>query len=170
VKRDLGLVVVALAAGALFFGSLGRLWPLAPMDLVAPADTLEHEAREFLGERGFDMTSFSAAEWLRVDTEALDYVEQAFGRPQADDWIRAGLPIYEYRIAFKRADDPLTLRVSLHPERGVSGWVALRPRDATGARRDAAAAREVARVECERALGLRLADWEETTPSVERSS
>ncbi|HXV77283.1 MAG TPA: CPBP family intramembrane glutamic endopeptidase [Candidatus Polarisedimenticolaceae bacterium] len=166
-KRGGWLVAGALLAGALFCSSLGVLWPLAPIDLVVPERQLVRQALGFLEQRGFLLGGYDSAEWLRVDAPGLDYVERAFGKARADEWIRAGLPLYEYRVAFKRAGDPLVVRVSLHPDRGALGWTAELPRDLAGERLDAVSARTIAQREIEPALGLDLDQWQETSFSTE---
>ena len=79
------LAIVCIAAGALFFASLGRLWPLADLELLAPSAELREQAREFLEQQGFDLEGYRSASALTVDTRALDYVERASGvrRPSA---------------------------------------------------------------------------------------
>jgi hypothetical protein len=162
-RRGLLLIVGALLAGALFYLSLGRLWPLAPIDLVVPEQRLERQARSFLIDQGFELEGYDSAEWLRVDSRSLDYIERVFDESQANAWIEAGLPLFEYRVAFKRAGDPLTFRVSLHPQRGVIGWTARIPRDRTGPDLEQSVARELARTRIQSALGVELAGWHEVS-------
>src|SRR4051812_34617334 len=100
-SRDLGLLAVALAAGALFFASLGRLWPLAPADLTASRDALATRAIGRLGERGLDVSDYTRASELSVDEAALNYAERAFGRERAEQWVRDGLPLVRYDVLFR---------------------------------------------------------------------
>jgi len=120
--RTLLLIVASLVAGAVFVTTLGRLWPLARLDLAVPADRIVAEGREILERRGFDPSSFTSAEWIRVDAPALDYVERTFGRERTQTWISQGLPLYEYRVGFKLSSESTTMLAVLHPTRGVLGW------------------------------------------------
>ena len=167
-RRGLLLVLGALLAGALFYLSLGKLWPLAPIDLVVQEEPLERQARSFLVEQGFDLDGYDSGEWIRVDSRSLDYIERVFSNSRAADWIETGLPLFEYRVAFKRAGDPLTFRVSLHPQRGVIGWTARIPRDRAGPALEQSAARRLATARIERALGVEFAAWRETSFGSER--
>jgi len=116
------LILVSLVAGAVFLTNLGRLWPLARLDLAAPSDRIVTEGREILERRGFDPSGYYSAEWLRVDSPALDYVERTFGREATQAWIAQGLPLYEYRVGFKRPGESTTMLAVVHPARGALGW------------------------------------------------
>src|SRR5262245_23769811 len=115
-RSDLGLLAAAIAGGVLFFASLGTLWPLADTDLIAPPGTLEEQARALLAGRGEDLAGFRAASSLDVDTEALDYVERAFGEAGAQRAIASGLPLVSYTVILKKPGDPHSYGVSLHPD------------------------------------------------------
>ena len=120
--RGLPWVAGSLVAGAVFLANLGELWPLARLDLSAPADRIIAEGREALEQSGFDTSRYSSAEWIRVDSPALDYAERTFGRERTQAWIVEGLPLYEYRVGFKYPGQATTMLAVVHPDRGVLGW------------------------------------------------
>jgi hypothetical protein len=144
-RADLWLLAVAIAGGALFFASLGHLWPLADVDVNVPAKRLIPRAEAFLRTRGLDVHGYSAASALRLDEFALDYVTRTFGIGAAQKLIRSGEPLYAYEISFKRRGDPDSIWVEFHPRRGVIGWGRTVQEDATGAMLAAERAREIAR-------------------------
>jgi len=154
-------ILAALAAGVLFFLSLGRLWPLARIDLVADADRIETTARVFLGQRGFDVAGYSAASRLSVDDAVLDYVERALGADRAQDLIAAGYPVYRYRVGLKRRGEPSTYGVAIHPARGVVGWWRTVEEDETGPRLEPSAARDLALHALTDGLGLAAGEYPE---------
>lgn len=135
VRSDLLLAAAALAAGVLFFASLGRLWPLAEMDLQVPDRELQAEGRAFLLEAGFEVAEHDAESALRVDALVLDYLQRAFGRREAQQLISQGLPVYWYEVLLKRRGDPDRYWVRLHPgaARRVVAWGRTVQEDAPGA-------------------------------------
>jgi len=132
-RKNLILLTVAVAAGALFFSHLGELWPLARVDLLADRGELVAEARRDLAERGLDATGYRAASRLVVDDAALDYLERAFGFERAQELIVDGLPVYLYEVHFKRQGEPDRAWVTLHPEHGLIEWGRTVQEDAPGA-------------------------------------
>lgn len=159
------VVALCLAAGVGLFLSLDTLWPLARMDLVVPADRIQGEAEAFLRSRGFDPTDYRAASAITVDTGALDYVESAFGRRQAQSWIEAGLPLFRYRSYFKKAGESTSYRVVWHPAAGVVGWSRWVEDDEPGERLPVEQARGLALAAIESGLGLTAADYDERSAS-----
>jgi hypothetical protein len=146
-RSDLWLLLAALAAGAVFFLSLGSLWPLARIDLHVPRPALEAKARETLEEAGFDVSEHQAESALRVDSFALDYLQRSFGDDEAQWLISRGLPIYRYDVLLKRRRDPDRYWVHLHP--GPEGllvlaWGRTVQEDASGETVSAEAARRTA--------------------------
>ena len=129
--------IVCIAAGALFFASLPRLWPLADTDLVVPQGEVRETARAFLVERGFDLDGYRSARRLSVDTTALDYVDDRLGRDVAQTYIADGAPLVYYRAQFKKRGDVVTYTVRYHPTGGVIGWSKIIPEDHPGARETA---------------------------------
>lgn len=123
-RFDLLLALAALAAGALFFASLGRLWPLAEMDLQVPDRELQAEGRGFLLEAGFEVAEHDAESALQVDAPVLDYLQRAFGREETQRLVSEGFPVYWYEVLLKRRGDPDRYRVRLHPgaEERVVAW------------------------------------------------
>jgi hypothetical protein len=146
-RSDLWLLLAALAAGAVFFLSLGSLWPLARIDLHVPRPALEAKARETLEEAGFDVSEHQAESALRVDSFALDYLQRSFGDDEAQWLISRGLPIYRYDVLLKRRRDPDRYWVHRHP--GPEGlrvlaWGRTVQEDASGETVSAEAARRTA--------------------------
>jgi hypothetical protein len=160
-RSDLGLALAGLAAGALFFLSLGRLWPLAAMDLNVPRRELEARARSFLEGRGFDLEGYRSVAVLGIDRPALDYVERAFGLAQAQQWIETGLSLVGYRVHFKRHGVTTTYVVDLHPSRGEVGWRRSVEEDEPGARLSVEEARQLAAHAIRHGLGMSLEGWQE---------
>ena len=159
---------ICLAAGGVFCASLGNLWPLAQVDLVVSDRRLETSARELLEHRGFELEGFLAASWLRVDSPALDYLEQAFGLAETQAWIARGLPVFEYRVLLKRRDDPTVLQVSWHPSRGALGFSSSVEEDEAGATLELAEARELAWRAAAGDLALERAEWSEQSAASRR--
>lgn len=148
-RFDLYLLFVAIAAGALFFLSLGRLWPLAELDLHVPREALVERARATLEQAGFDVSEHRAESALRVDAFALDYLQRAFDEGEAQRRIAAGFPVFRYDVLLKRHLDPDRYWVHLHPGEGGEGldvlaWGRSVQEDASGATVSAETAREVA--------------------------
>ena len=159
------IAVVCILAGALFLTSLGRLWPLAPIDLVADRSQIEIGARSFLEGRGFVLEGYRSSSRLMVDTRTLDYVDQVFGRARTNELIREGFPLVHYRAYFKKRGEPVSYTVSWHPEVGVIGWSRWVEEDEPGPSLELEQARELARDAIERALNLDPADFEERAVS-----
>jgi hypothetical protein len=150
-------VTVSLLAGVLFFTSLDRLWPLPGIELVADEAGLRRQARSLLRERGFDLAGYRASHRLVVDTAALDYVDRTFGRETTLGWIAGGAPLFVQRVYFKKAGEPTTYGVEIHPGAGVIGWWQQVEEDEPGASLDEGAARALARAALtELTAGLRL--------------
>jgi hypothetical protein len=147
-RSDLVLAAVAVAAGALFFASLGRLWPLAQMDLHVPDGELQAAARDFLVESGFPVGGHDAESALRVDPLLLDYLQRSFGDAGAQELVAAGHPVFWYEVLLKRRGDPDRYWVQLHPaaarSAGVVGWGRTMQEDAPASAVSEAAARELA--------------------------
>ena len=66
------LALVSVAAGLLFFTSLGTLWPLADTQLSGSRDDMRRRARAHLETLGFDLEGYRAANRVSVATESLD--------------------------------------------------------------------------------------------------
>lgn len=152
-RSDLWLLLAAVAAGALFFLSLQRLWPLAELDLHVPREALEEEARATLERAGFDVSEHTAESALRVDVFALDYLQRSFGDAEAQRRIAAGFPVYRYDVLLKRYRDPDRYWVHLHPgpdrregaeDLRVLAWGRTVQEDASGETVSAEAARRTA--------------------------
>jgi len=167
-RGDLWLLLAATIGGVFFVASLGRIWPLVDTDLNVDDHRLEQQARSFLvEERGFDLDGYRAASRMWVNEPALDWVERAFGRAQAQSWIREGLPLARYFVYFKKRGEVVWYVVDVHAEAGVQGWWRWTEEDEPGARLDLDAARELARQALESSLGLDLAVWREKAASTD---
>lgn len=160
-RGERALFLLCLAAGALFFTSLGELWPLAAVDLVVPARELRAQARSFLEAQGHDLTGYRSASLLLVQADTLDYVERSFGRSRAERWIAEGLPLVYYRVDFKKRGESVWYTVALHPAAGVLGWTKWIDEDYPGARISADEARLAAREALRRGLDLDADAFEE---------
>jgi membrane protease YdiL (CAAX protease family) len=152
---------LCLAAGVVFWARLPHLWPLARIDAVLSERVLESRARELLARLGFTLEGFDSASWLRVDTAALDYLEQAFGIDETQERITGGLPVFEYRVLLKRRGDPHVLQVYWHPAHGALGFAASVEEDEPGPTLELDAARELAWRAASGELGLDRGAWTE---------
>jgi hypothetical protein len=173
-RRDVWLWPLALAAGLLFFSSLGRLWPLAATDLTVPRDTLVRRAARVLEARrllpsGRTVADYVRATQLDVDEPALDYVERSLGRARAQAFVRAGEPLVTYDVLLKRGGDPDGLAVIFDGAGRVIGWSRGVQDDAAGARLPIDSGRSLARAALTDGLALALGDstaapnvWHET--------
>lgn len=164
-RRDAGLLFVAVLAACLFFSALGRLWPLANADLNVSSAAREHAARAFLQARGFDLAGFRAASALSLDETTLDYVEGAFGRARAQSFIQTGLPLVTYGVSFKKAGAVDGYSVTLGPSGAVAAWGRSLQEDEPGPTLPEAAARRLAHRALEDTLGLDLSAWRATGAS-----
>jgi hypothetical protein len=161
-RRDLlFLLLLGAASGALFFSSLGRLWPLAELDLHVPRRVLIREATAALGARGIEIEGYSAATLIALDAPTLDHVERSASRAKAQRLITDGVPIYRYEVYFKRAGDPDSAWVQWHPTGGVVGWGRTVQEDAPGAQVDGEVARRLAVEALGPRFGLADGAWEE---------
>jgi hypothetical protein len=165
-RSDLGLLAAAIAGGLLFFASLDDLWPLAETRLLVPPAALEDEARSLLAARGEDLAGYRAATSLDVDTPALDYVERAFGRDESQRLL-ASVPLVTYSVRLKKGGDRRAYLVTLHPEKGVVGWIRSIEDDEPGPRVTVEAARALATQALSGSLGLDVAVWDETSQAIE---
>ena len=166
-RDDRWLWPLAALAGALFFLSLGRLWPLAATDLTVPRATLVSRAAAALADKGIlaraaDVDSFTVATRLATDEGALDYVERTFGRDAAQALVRDGAGLVEHEVLLKRAGDPDARWVALHANGALLGWSRGVQDDAPGASLPLDAARPLAGAALATGLGGRLARGETT--------
>jgi hypothetical protein len=164
-RGDYWLAAAALVGGALFFASLGRLWPLAQADLTIPPAEVRSKAAAFLASRGNRLDGFESASRLTVDDAALDYLERAFGRDAAQARIASGLPVVAYRVTFKRAGDPDAWTVVLDGRGTAVGWSREMQEDGPGPRVAADSARSIALSALTRDLRLDPAEWIEKAAS-----
>lgn len=121
-RVDLVLAVTAIVGAALFFTSVGTLWPLADVDLTRDRDDLVETARSLVESAGYDLSGYRASSRISIDPPALEYVARAFGEARAQEWLRAGLPIVRYDVRFKRHGDVHTYGVELHPSGDAVAW------------------------------------------------
>jgi hypothetical protein len=159
------LTALCLAAGLLFFASLGELWPLADADLTVPRASLRERAREHLESLGFDLEGYRAASRIEVDTEALDHVARDLGRARAQAGVREGWPLVSYRVFLKKRGEPIGYRVLLHPSGAALGWTKALDDDHPAERIAIEQARAIAHEALTFGLGLDPAGLEERAAS-----
>lgn len=157
-RSDRWLWPLAAVAGVLFFLSLGRLWPLAAVDLSVPRATLVARAAAALTEqrvlaRAADTVDYTVATRLATDERALDHVERTFGREAAQTLIAGGASLVGHDVLLKRAGDPDARWATLHPGGAVRGWSRGVQDDAAGGRLPLDAARAIAGDALTRGLG-----------------
>jgi len=161
-RGEWAVAAAGIVGGLIFFYSLPLLWPLADIDLVAPAREIREQARTFLVDgRGFDLTGYRSARTLTVNGPALDYVERSFGRERTQHWIADGLPLTYYVVYFKKRGEPITYTVRMHPEAGVLGWNKTIPEDHPGAHLGVDDARRLALAALADGLRLPAAEFDE---------
>jgi membrane protease YdiL (CAAX protease family) len=161
------MVLVCLAAGAFFFSSLDSLWPLVDLDLTIAPSSLRDGARAFLVRMGHDVAGYRSASGLGLDTEALDYVEDRFGRERAQRWIGDGWPLVHHYVYFKKRGETVRYVVRVHPARGVIGWTKVVPEDHPGDRPSLERARDLARAALRTGLGIDPERLEEQSVSTD---
>jgi membrane protease YdiL (CAAX protease family) len=159
------LAAVCLVAGVFFFVSLDHLWPLVDADLTVSSVRLRADARRFLQSQGFDLAGYRSASRLSVDTTALDYLEQQFGREQAQARVRDGWPLVHYRVYFKKRGETVWYVVRLRPSGTVTGWTKVIQEDYPGERIMVERAGALAHRALVDGLGLDPDAWEEQSVS-----
>jgi len=148
------IAALCLAGGVFFFASLAELWPLLDVDLTASRARLSDDAARFLRTAGFDLEGYRSAVRLAVDTGTLDYVEREFGRGRAQEWVRGGWPLVQYRVAFKKRGETIWYAVALQPSGSVSGWSKFIQEDYPAGRIPEERARGLAQAALATGLGL----------------
>jgi len=167
-RPDLLLALAALAAGVLFFFSVPFLWPLPDADLVADRSEVEAQARAALASRGFDVTEWQTATSVGIDRRVLDYVQRELGVERAQALVRAGFPVVDYDVRFKKRNETTSYVVSLHPGGGVVRFSRVVEDEFPGASLSAEQAEVLAR-EALTGIGLDMADWSpRSTTEVDR--
>jgi hypothetical protein len=165
-EGDRRLWLVAVLCGALFVASLGRLWPLAAVDLVVPKARLEQQGRALLNARGFDVQEHDAVSALNVDEPALDYMQRAFGAARAQELVAGTSSAVSYDVGFKRRGEPNARSVTVHPSGRMVGWSVGVQDDEPGARLTVDDARAIAGEALATGLGVRAGtEWRETGAS-----
>ena len=159
------LALVCVAAGLLFFTSLGTLWPLADTELSVSREQMRRRARAHLETLGFDLEGYRAANRVSVATEPLDYIERSFGREQTQSWIREGWPLVSHLVYYKKHGETVWYAVRLHPSGKVLGWSKLIQEDYPGSRIPIDEARALARTALVDRLGLDAETLEEKSAS-----
>jgi membrane protease YdiL (CAAX protease family) len=156
------LLLAGVVAGATFFLSLGELWPLARTRLVDDDERVVERAREFMAGRGHDLSGWRAAQHLVVDSGALDYCEERFGRDEAQRWIADGYPLVQRWVTFKRRGSEVSYSTMLDPGGRIHGWSKRIDEDHPGQRLDVTSARALARSALTAGLGLDPDAFEES--------
>jgi hypothetical protein len=128
------LFLGALAAGALFFANLVRLWPLVDFPCHLPASTWRPAALAMLDRPGLAMPGAVLSGRLWVDEPALDHVERSFGPAHAQELIAEGLPVVAERITAKAAGSPDSVTLLCGASGQVLGWDRPLQEDAAGER------------------------------------
>lgn len=164
-RGDAVLALAGLVAGALFFASLGTLWPLLDTDLTADRALLADRARSFLERRGYDLGDHRSGSWLGVEEDALDWLERAFGRERTQGWLAEGVPLATYAVGFRKAGEPRSFTVYVHPGGGISGWSHRLEEDDPGPALDVGDARARVVAAIRDGLDVDVDAWEEKSAS-----
>lgn len=150
--------LLALGAGLFFFLSLGRIWPLAEVDLEVERPLLLSQAREFLTQQGFDLEGFRAESRLQVDSATLDYLERNLDQAQIQDLIRDHLTMVRYQVFFKKRGQVRMYSLALHADGTPLAWNSSWLEEAPGAQLEPEAAQVLA-IKAATSLGLDLTSW-----------
>jgi len=152
---------LALAAGVLFFFSLGKLWPLADVDLHRSRPELVEEARGHLQRLGFQMDGFHVESRLRLETSSLDYLEARLPRHRVQEMIGQNHILVRYQVFFKKPGHPEMVSVALHSSGELLAWNSSRREEELGVILEEDQARERAVVAIEQGLGFSSKTWTE---------
>ncbi len=150
--------LTALILGTMFFFSLGKLWPLAEVDLHRPGHKLKMQALDHLQELGFEMAGHVAESRLRVDSNTLDYLEARLPQNKVQELIRANHILVRYQIFFKRPGHPEMVSAALHANGSLLAWNSSRREEQEGAFLNESQARERA-AQAIRHLGFPQEIW-----------
>ncbi|MGC4047766.1 MAG: CPBP family intramembrane metalloprotease [Armatimonas sp.] len=110
------LWILAALGGALFLWRAPQLWPLVNADVRLSDAEIESRARAMLLPMSVsgDVGQASRAN-LSMDEGLVDFLEDRFGREEAQKRIGAGAPVVRYSVSFSRTGDPHRIFVDLHP-------------------------------------------------------
>jgi len=159
-KWDLGLLGVAVACGGIFLASLDKLWPVTDLDLEIPSKTLFD-----IAEKHEDAVDARLRDWdwstqVSLDEPALSWLERTRGPYDQRRLLRAGLPVYQHEILFKRRGSPEAITFWIHPQSDLLGWRRTIEDDEPGELVDSAMAWKLAQRAVKENLGDDLSGWE----------
>ena len=151
--------LVACAAGVLFFSSLGKIWPLAEVNLEADRDQLIDDARNFLIDQGFDLKGYRGQSRLRLDDRTMDYLERNLNQDDIQAMIRQPLTLVRYQVFFKKRGEFSMYSVALHPNGAPLAWNSSWLEEAEGAKLEPDEARTLGMQAVSKGLELQLDQW-----------
>ncbi len=132
-SRGMLLTLVALSAGALFFSTVSRLWPLIPGDLRESAHDWRSEAAALDHLIGTRLERYQMESRIRIDAGALDCLERTLGRDATGRLITEDeLPLAWRRVTFKEAGNPDSVTVNVLLNGHLMGWERTVQEDAAG--------------------------------------
>ena len=156
---QLSSIGLALAAGLWFFFSLGRLWPLAAVELHKPRERQIAQARDFLVSLGFPLAGYSAETRLTVDEPSLDYLEAHLEQEAVQSLIQDDGSLVRYQVFFKKRGDPVMYSVAIHPNGKVLSWNQTLLDETAGGFLSESEARALAAAQLDQYLDLNLERW-----------
>lgn len=159
-RWDLALLGAAVVCGGGFLASLDRLWPVAALDLEIAPEQLHAIAEDHQGLVQAKLRDWDWSSQLSLDEPALAWLERSRGPYDLRRLLRAGLPVYQHEIEFKRRGIPDAITFWIHPQTGLVGWRRTVEDDDPGDRIDSAMAIALGRAAVQEHLGLDLSDWE----------
>ena len=128
-RADYILCAAALLGAFLFFSSVSFLWPLGHETIQKNSAELESDILHVLQEQDISIADYQNKSRLRVDDQALHFIEHSVGQNQAKAYVEKGLPLLYYRLTYKQPDNPVTLTCAIHPNGSILGWNEDWPRD-----------------------------------------
>ena len=133
-------------------------FPVARVEFRLLRPEAEQAAREYLAERGFDLSGYQSALSFEVDDSAKDYVEHKAGLAQLNRLAAGELSIWRWRVRFFRELQQEEFNVYLAPEGHIVGFSHHLPEAAPGASPEGEQAQTLAAYHL-RATGRDLADY-----------
>jgi hypothetical protein len=109
------LWVLAALCGVLFFWRAPTLWPLVRTDVRLPDGVVLARARAVLRSVGLSADGSNGRVTFSLYEHQVDFLDQTFGREEAQRRIALGAPVVWYSVALSRPGDFHVHRFDLHP-------------------------------------------------------
>ncbi len=155
----LAFLVVGLAGLAVFVSVYDDAFPEASIELRLTRDDAVARSRDFLGERGFDLSGYrNAAVFVSRRTE-IDFLERQSGLRNANGLFRKTVAVWRWRVRWFKELEEVEYFVEYTPDGRLASFRRRLPESAPGPRLDEGAARRLAESFLGRDLGLDLSKY-----------